>query len=207
MDAIDLVAALRQEGIHDARVLRAIAEVPRDRFVLPQDRDVAWENQPLPIGFGQTISQPYVVAYMLEALALTGEERVLDVGTGSGYQAALLSRLCREVHTVEIVEPLLDLARARFAELGLTNVVARVGDGWEGWPEAAPFGGIVSASASPRIPDPLVAQLAHGARLVLPVGGPEYQVVVIVRRIADGETEVHRGLPVRFVPMTGIAQL
>jgi len=206
VDAIDLVAELRLQGIHDARVLRAIAEVPRDRFVPLGLRGAAWDDRPLPIGFGQTISQPYIVAYMLQALVLEGDERVLDVGTGSGYQAALLAKLVREVYTVEIVGELLESARERFAELGIGNVQSRRGDGWGGWPEAAPFDGIVSASAAPKVPDPLFDQLQSGARLVLPVGPFDDQHLVVVRRTAAGTREEERRLPVRFVPMTGEAQ-
>ncbi|MBI5543071.1 MAG: protein-L-isoaspartate(D-aspartate) O-methyltransferase [Deltaproteobacteria bacterium] len=205
MDAIDLVGTLRAQGIHDERVLRAIAEVPRHRFVPAEYAELAWDDRPLPIGHGQTISQPFVVAFMIQALGLGEGARVLDVGTGSGYQAAVLARVCREVYTIEIVAPLLELARERFTLLGLTNVQSRLGDGWGGWPEAASFDGLVSASAAPRVPEPLVAQLAHGARLVLPVGEEE-QRLVVVRRSLDGVAEVELSLPVHFVRMTGEAE-
>lgn len=207
VDAADLVQGLASQGIVDARVLRAIAEVPRHRFVPPEYFEAAWEDRPLPIGFGQTISQPFIVAFMLQALSLRGEERVLDVGTGSGYQAALLSRLCREVYTIEIVAPLLAEAERRFEQLGLSNIRTRLGDGWNGWVETAPFDAIVSASAAPRVPEPLVLQLKHGARLVLPVvAGEEDQRLLVVRRSSDGVSEVERSLSVRFVPMTGEAE-
>jgi protein-L-isoaspartate(D-aspartate) O-methyltransferase len=205
MDLIDLVASLKDEGIHDERVLRAIAEVPRDRFVPPEYADHAWEDRPLPIGMGQTISQPFIVAFMIQALCLKGDERVLDIGTGSGYQAAVLARLCRAVYTVEILPLLLDSARARLSDLKIANVQSKSADGWGGWPDAAPFGGIVSAAAAPRVPEQLVAQLASGARLVLPVGGADQRLLVVQRGV-DGEAQVVRSLPVRFVPMTGQAE-
>ena len=204
MDVIDLVGSLRDAGSYDERVLRAMAQVPRDRFVPPEYAELAWEDRPLPIGAGQTISQPFIVAFMLQALSRKGDERVLDVGTGAGYQAALLALLCKQVFTVEIIPGLLEEALKRFEQLGV-NLSARVGDGWDGWPEEAPFGGIVSASAAPRPPEPLLAQLAQGARLVLPVGESE-QRLLVVRRGDDGVDQVVRSLPVRFVPMTGQAE-
>lgn len=205
MDSIDLIGVLRAQGIHDEGVLRAVALVPRDQFVPEPLREWAWEDRPLSIGWGQTISQPFIVAYMLQALALRGGERVLDVGTGSGYQAALLAKLEVEVYTIEIVPPLHDEARERLARLGFGGVRMRLGDGWEGWPDAAPFHGIVSAAATPAIPDALQRQLAPGGRLVLPVGGLEEQRLAIVHRRADGGLEVQKTLAVRFVPMTGEA--
>ncbi|MGC4113437.1 MAG: protein-L-isoaspartate(D-aspartate) O-methyltransferase [Myxococcales bacterium] len=201
-----LIGALRAQGIHDERVLRAVAEVPRDRFVPPPLREAAWEDRPLSIGWGQTISQPFIVAFMLQALQLQGEERVLDVGTGSGYQTALLARLCAEVYSIEILPPLHDAARALLEDLGATNVRLRLGDGWNGWADAAPFQGIVSASAAPNLPQSLEDQLAPGGRLVLPVGPQEEQRLYVVRRGRDGGREVERSLEVRFVPMTGQAQ-
>ena len=205
MDCVDLVGSLRSQGIHDARVLRAVAEIPRERFVPKDLAGAAWEDRPLPIGYGQTISQPFIVAFMLQALCLQGDERVLDVGTGSGYQAALLSRLCREVFSVEIVPELAERAQAVLSDLGVANVRVRVGDGWHGWPEEAPFGGIVSASSAPRVREPLQEQLRPGARMVLPVGPRDDQHLVLVRRVGDGVTETLESLCVRFVPMTGLA--
>ncbi len=206
MDVIDLIGALRAQGIHDERVLRAMAEVPRDRFVPPPLREHAWEDRPLSIGWGQTISQPYVVAFMLQALGLRGTERALDVGTGSGYQAALLSRLCAEVFSLEILPPLHAAAAELLQELDASNVRLRLGDGWNGWPEAAAFDAIVSASAAPDIPQALEDQLAPGGRLILPVGPAGGQRLIIVRRGNDGLREVERSLEVRFVPMTGLAE-
>jgi protein-L-isoaspartate(D-aspartate) O-methyltransferase len=206
MDSEDLVAKLRREGIHDPRVLHAMAEVPRDRFVPSDLIRSAWEDRALQIGYGQTISQPFVVAFMLQTLELGGNEKVLDIGTGSGYQAALLSRLCSEVYTLEIIPELHAAAKRRLEELEAPNVHARLGDGWHGWPEAAPFNGILSACAAPKVPDPLVAQLAHGGRLVLPVGGSGGQILFAVHRSMDGECEIEQTLAVQFVPMTGTAQ-
>lgn len=206
MDCTDLIGGLRAQGIHDERVLRAMAEVPRDRFVPPPLRESSWEDRPLSIGWGQTISQPYIVAFMLQALALQGGERVLDVGTGSGYQAALLSRLCAEVYSIEIVPPLFAAASGLLLELGAANVRLRLGDGWDGWPDAAPFDGIVSAAAAHQIPLALEKQLSPGGRLILPVGYPEDQRLYLVRQKSDGTREIERSLAVRFVPMTGLAE-
>jgi len=206
MDATDLTRALRAQGIADERILRAIAQVPRDRFVPAPLRELSWEDRALPIGCGQTISQPFVVAFMLQALELTGDERVLDVGTGSGYQAALLAQLCAEVFSVEIVPSLHAAASELLGELGVTNARLRLSDGWRGWPDAAPFQAIVSAAASPTIPEALEQQLAPGGRLVLPVGGRDEhdeQRLIIVRRGNDGVRELEESLAVRFVPLLG----
>lgn len=201
MDAASLVDRLRAEGIRDERVLAAIRVVPRDRFVPAAMRAYAWEDAPLPIGEGQTISQPYIVALMTEALELRGDERVLEIGTGSGYQTAVLSLLCREVWSVEILGSLLERARAVLDELGIDNVRLRQGDGSRGWPEATPFDGILCAAAPLEIPETLVSQLRPGGRLVLPVGPAHAQVLVRVRRVVDGELRIERLTPVRFVPM------
>jgi protein-L-isoaspartate(D-aspartate) O-methyltransferase len=206
MGPVELVRELRSEGIRDERVLAAMAEVPRDDFVLPEDRDLAWENQPLAIGRGQTISQPFVVAFMVEALHLQGHERVLEVGTGSGYQAAVLSKLCSEVYTLEIIPELLQRAQEALRRLGISNVHARVGDGYQGWPEAAPFDSILVSAATERIPEPLVAQLRHQGTMIVPVGPHEAQRLLLVHRTVDGVSEVEASLAVRFVPMTGEAR-
>ncbi|WP_049771387.1 protein-L-isoaspartate(D-aspartate) O-methyltransferase [Anaeromyxobacter dehalogenans] len=191
-------------GIRDRRVLDAIAALDRARFVSRDLSAEAYADRPLPIGFGQTISQPYVVAFMTEALELEGGERVLEVGTGSGYQTALLARLAGEVWSVEIVPGLAARARALLLEeLGLANVHLREGDGALGWPEAAPFERILVTAAAPRVPPALRAQLAPGGRMVLPVGEAESeQVLRVVERGADGIEESEDVLPVRFVPLT-----
>ena len=164
----------------------------------------AYADTPLPIGHGQTISQPYIVAFMSEALELKGGERVLEIGTGSGYQAAVLAELAREVYSIEIVEPLGREAEKRLRELGYSNIKLRVGDGYRGWPEAAPFDAIMVTAAPDHVPPALIEQLAEGGRLVLPVGS-FFQELVRIRRTKDG-TKQESLLPVRFVPMTGEAQ-
>ena len=191
-------------GIRDPRVLAALASVPRHELVPVEQREHAYEDRPLPIGWQQTISQPYVVAYMTEQLQLTGDERVLEIGTGSGYQAAVLSLLAREVYSIEIVEPLAERARADLARLGYTNVQVRAGDGYRGWPEHAPFDAVLLTAAPPEIPQPLLDQLAVGGVLVAPVGEGS-QNLVVVRRTERGY-ERRSVIPVRFVPMTGEAQ-
>jgi protein-L-isoaspartate(D-aspartate) O-methyltransferase len=191
-------------GVRDPRVLAAMLAVPRHELVPEAVRAHAYEDRPLPIGEGQTISQPYIVAVMTELLALDGSERVLEVGTGSGYQAAVLSGLASEVYTIEIVPELARRAAADLARLGYANVHVREGDGYGGWPEQAPFDAIVVTAAPDHVPEPLVAQLALGGRMVVPVGGL-IQDLVLVRREADGVRQEH-GLGVRFVPMTGEAE-
>lgn len=192
-------------GIRDPRVLGAVAELPRALFVPAPLRDEADADRPLPIGCGQTISQPFVVAYMTERLALRGFERVLEVGTGSGYQTAVLARLAAEVYSIEIVLELAARARAILEdEIGLTNVHLRTGDGAEGWPEAAPFDRIVVTAAAREVPPALVAQLAPGGKMILPVGAsPEEQMLRVVERGDDGLNVSADLIPVRFVPLTG----
>jgi protein-L-isoaspartate(D-aspartate) O-methyltransferase len=191
-------------GVKDERVLAALTRVPRHELVPAELRESAYEDRPLPIGLGQTISQPYVVAYMTEVLRLTGSERVLEVGTGSGYQAAVLAELAKEVYTIEIVPELAERARADLARLGYRNVQVRLGDGYRGWPEHAPFDAIIVTAAPGHVPQPLVDQLAVGGRMVLPVGSWE-QELLLVERDAQG---VHRErlIDVRFVPMRGEAE-
>jgi protein-L-isoaspartate(D-aspartate) O-methyltransferase len=195
---------LALRDIADERVLAAMAAVPRERFVPPELRGRAYDDGPLPIGHGQTISQPYVVAFMTQALELDGSERVLEVGTGSGYQAAVLGECAAEVYTIEIVEPLADTARALLAELGYDNVHVRTGDGYRGWPEEAPFDAILVTAAPDHVPEPLVQQLAEGGRMILPVGDYEQDLVLLVKQ--DGQLSRRSVLPVRFVPMTGEAR-
>jgi len=191
-------------GVRDPRVLAALRTVPRHEFVPPAERGHAYEDRPLPIGAGQTISQPYIVAVMTELLLLEGDERVLEIGTGSGYQAAVLARLAREVYTIEIVPELATRAEADLRRLGFANVHVRQGDGYRGWPEEAPFDAILVTAAPEHVPKPLVDQLAVGGRLVLPVGD-FYQELVLVTRDELGVHE-ERLLGVRFVPMKGEAE-
>jgi protein-L-isoaspartate(D-aspartate) O-methyltransferase len=195
---------IEARGVRDPRVLEAMRKVPRHLFVPPAMQAHAYADTPLPIGHGQTISQPYIVAFMSEAMQLKGGERVLEIGTGSGYQAAVLAELAREVYSVEIVEPLAREAEACLKYLGYTNIKLRVGDGYRGWPEAAPFDAIMVTAAPDHIPPALLEQLAEGGRLILPVGS-FFQELVRIRRTKDG-TKRESLLPVRFVPMTGEAQ-
>jgi protein-L-isoaspartate(D-aspartate) O-methyltransferase len=188
-------------GVHDERALAALRKVPRHLFVPEAQRALAYADHPLPIGHEQTISQPYIVAFMTEALGLTGGETVLEVGTGSGYQSAVLAEIAARVYSIEIVEPLAREAEERLRRLGHANVTVSAGDGYLGWPERAPFDAILVTAAAPRIPEPLKAQLKDGGRLVIPVGD-ESQELVLVKRLGQRFVE-SRILPVRFVPMTG----
>ena len=188
-------------GVRDARVLDALRRVPRHEFVPASERVSAYGDHPVPIGCGQTISQPYIVAFMTEQLGLTGGEKVLEVGTGAGYQTAVLAEIAAQVYTLEIVPSLADEARVRLARLGYRNVHARQGDGYAGWPEAAPFDAIMVTAAAPYVPEPLRLQLKAGGRLIVPVGD-EYQELLLVTRKGERWHE-SRVLPVRFVPMTG----
>src|SRR5262245_37444161 len=187
--------------VRDPRTLAALRKVPRHLFVPEESQRLAYEDHPLPIGHGQTISQPYIVAFMTEALGLVGGETVLEVGTGSGYQAAVLAEIAARVYSIEIVEPLAREAAERLARLGYHNVEVRAGDGYVGWPEAGPFDGIMVTAAAPRIPEPLKQQLKDGGRLVIPVGD-DYQELILVTRRGD-RYEERNVLAVRFVPMTG----
>lgn len=188
----------------DRRVLEALATVPRHRFVPPGYRDRAYENRPLPIGYGQTISQPYIVAVMTDLLHPKPNDRVLEVGTGSGYQAAILSQLVAEVYTMEIIKPLGQQARARLQRLHYDNVQVRLGDGYYGWPDHAPFDAIVVTAAASHVPPPLVRQLKPGGRMVIPVGSPfTVQELVLITKHSDGSLVTRQILPVAFVPLTG----
>jgi len=193
---------LRARDIEDPRVLAAMGRVPRHLFVPAALRFRAYADHPLPIGNGQTISQPYIVALMTELAEVGPDDKVLEIGTGSGYQAAVLSEIAREVATIEIVSELADTARARLAELGYKNVTVRTGDGYLGWKEKAPFDAILVTAAAPEVPPPLVEQLAPGAILVIPVG-PQSQVQSLLRiqKTADGTTVTREILPVVFVPL------
>jgi len=191
-------------GVRDPRVLHALRSVPRERFVPAAQRPWAYADRPLPIGYAQTISQPYVVAAMTEALDPQPGDKVLEIGTGSGYQAALLSLLVNEVHSIEIVPELADEARRRLAEEGYANVRVVTGDGFLGLPDHAPFDGIIVTAAPPEVPPALVEQLAPGGRLVIPVGS-SIQELRVLERGPEGIRETSL-FPVRFVPMTGEAQ-
>jgi protein-L-isoaspartate(D-aspartate) O-methyltransferase len=186
-------------GITDPGVIAAMRHVPRHRFVPDSHARLAYADSPLPIGHGQTISQPAVVAFMTEALALQGREKVLEIGTGSGYQAAVLAELASTVFTIELVEPLARQAERRLMELGYANVTVRAGDGYRGWPEEAPFDAIIVTAATDQVPQPLLDQLAIGGRLILPLGA-SFQKLTLYRRTQDGyeRTEL---IPVRFVPL------
>jgi protein-L-isoaspartate(D-aspartate) O-methyltransferase len=190
-------------GVLDPRVLHAMRAVPRHRFVPTSLASRAYDDTPLPIGHDQTISQPYIVAYMTEALGLPDDAKVLEIGTGSGYQAAVLAEVSDEVFTIEIVPELAERSTALLDELGYDNVRVRQGDGYRGWPDEAPFDGILVAAAPDHVPPALVEQLAVGARLVIPVGD-RAQAMTVVTKTADGTTS-ETTIPVRFVPMTGEA--
>jgi len=195
---------IQREGVSDPRVLQAMREVPRHLFVPPELRSRAYEPRPLPIGEGQTISQPYIVGFMTEILRLKASDRVLEVGTGSGYQAAIASKIAREVYTVEIFESLAARSRRTLSELGFRNVYVRQGDGYYGWEEKAPFDVIIVTCAGGHIPPPLLRQLKNGGRMILPVGGPFLtQNLVFIEKSADGSVSQRNVLPVAFVRLLG----
>jgi protein-L-isoaspartate(D-aspartate) O-methyltransferase len=197
-----LETQLRPRGIADARVLDAFLEIPRHEFVDPGLAAEAYADRPLPIGFGQTISQPYMVAVMTQCLATRPDDRVLEIGTGSGYQAAILSRLVRTVFTVERIAPLAERAKDVLGRLGITNVLQRVGDGSVGWEAYAPYDGIVVTAGAPRVPASLQAQLAEGGRLVIPTGGPAMQTLRVLVRDGDDLHE-REEMGCVFVPLVG----
>jgi protein-L-isoaspartate(D-aspartate) O-methyltransferase len=185
----------------DPRVRAALAQVPRDEFMPPQERSVAYEDRAVSIGHGQTISQPFIVALMTELLQPKASDRILEVGSGSGYQAAILSLLAREVYTVEIVPALGETARATLERLGYTNVRTRIGDGYNGWPGHAPFDAIIVTAAPDHIPLALIEQLKPGGRMVIPVGGPFVQQLTVLTKSADGTISTKTVEFVRFVPL------
>jgi len=193
-----------RRGVMDTLVLAAMRRVPRHLFVPANTRDSAYTDGALPIGEGQTISQPYIVARMTEVLQLKGDERVLEIGTGSGYQTAILAEIVEEVYTIEILEHLAKSGRETLDRTGYTNIIFMVGDGYRGWPEHAPFDAIIVTAAPDHIPQPLVDQLKVGGRLVIPVG-EWHQELVLLRKMEHGVVKKNV-LPVRFVPMTGEAQ-
>ncbi len=189
-------------GVTDRRVLDAMLKVPRHLFVSEDMIDEAYDDHPLPIGEGQTISQPYIVALMTEALELKGDEKVLEIGTGSGYQTAILAELCKEVFTIERIPSLLIKARERLDKLGYKNVHYAIGDGTKGWPEFAPYDGIIVTAASPKVPEPLKEQLKDGGRLVIPVGDEFSQELVVLRKKGDKFEKRSLG-GCRFVKLVG----
>lgn len=195
---------LQRRDIFDARVLEAMRRVPRHEFVPRYLADEAYQDRPLPIGHQQTISQPYIVALMTQLARPRVDSIALDVGTGSGYQAAVLAELCKEVYSIEIVEPLATSARQRLARLGYENITVRRGDGYQGWIEHAPYDLIIVAAAPDHIPQPLVEQIKPGGCLVIPVGR-HYQTLCVVEKKADGRVQRRSVVPVTFVPMTGQA--
>ena len=196
---------LERRGICDWRVLEAMREVPRHEFVPTAVKTRAYNDHPLPIGFGQTISQPYIVAFMLERLLLKSTDRVLELGTGSGYQAAILSKLVAQVFSIEIIEELSRRASADFQRLGYRNILLKSGDGYEGWPEFAPFDAITVAAATDQVPEPLIAQLREGGRMVIPVGDAFEQNLLLIEK-HSGALRKRVMCPVRFVPFTRKAE-
>ena len=195
---------IRERGVHQRAVLDAMESVPRHLFIPEESRDKAYFDSPLPIGWGQTISQPYIVARMTELLDLDSHDKVLEIGTGSGYHAAVLSRVAGEVYTIEIIDRLGEQAREILRHLGYDNVHVRVGDGYKGWPEEAPFDAIILTAAPPRIPQPLLDQLKVGGRMVAPVG-QGVQDLQLLTKTPQGMVK-RTVAPVRFVPMTGEVQ-
>jgi protein-L-isoaspartate(D-aspartate) O-methyltransferase len=196
---------IEARGVTDKAVLAAMRRVPRHEFVPAAVRARAYDDHPLPIGENQTISQPYIVAFMTELLQVKPGHRVLEIGTGSGYQAAVLGELGVEVYTIEIVEPLATASRALLQKLGYDKIHTRAGDGYQGWPDAAPFDRIIVTAAPPKVPQPLIDQLKPGGRLVVPEGVHDQDLVVYVKTL-DRRLQREKVLPVRFVPMTGKAQ-
>lgn len=194
---------LGQEAL-DPRVLQALATVPRHEFVPPELKSLAYQNQPLPIGHGQTISQPYIVAIMTELIKVDAQSRVLEIGTGSGYQAAILAEIADKVYSIEIVKPLAASAAERLHRLGYQNVITMQGDGYYGWEQHAPFDAIIVTAAASHIPPPLIKQLKPGGRMIIPVGSRFMaQELLLVKKSLTGEITTQQILPVRFVPLTG----
>jgi len=194
---------LRPRGIRDERVLTAMAKVPREEFVADNLRWQAYSDQALPIGHDQTISQPYIVAFMTEQLHPQPTDKILEIGTGSGYQAAVLAELVKDVYTIEIVDPLAKEASARLARLDYNNAHVKIGDGYQGWPEVAPFDGIIVTCAPDKVPPPLTQQLKEGGRMIIPVGTTMMDQQLYLLEKKNGELAQTAILPVRFVPMVG----
>jgi len=198
---------IQARDIKDPNVLRAMLAVPRHAFIPRSRQRYAYGDHPLPIGQGQTISQPYIVAFMTDALKLRANSKVLEIGTGSGYQAAVCAEIAREVYTIEIVEALAKSAKAQLKKLGYPNVFVKAGDGFFGWPDKAPFDAIIGTAAAKRIPKPLLEQLKPGGRMIIPTGSPYgFQYLELVKKDKEGKIKKSRVMPVRFVPMTGEVQ-
>jgi protein-L-isoaspartate(D-aspartate) O-methyltransferase len=192
------------KSVLDPRVLNAMRKVPRHEFVPPSYRRFSYNNRPLPIGYGQTISQPYMVAVMTDLLKLKPNDKVLEIGTGSGYQAAMLAELIKQVFTIEIIKPLALEAKSRLIRLGYDNIETRIGDGYYGWKEHAPFDAIVVTAAGSHVPPALIRQLKPGGRMVIPVGSPfMVQQLLLVEKTADKKIKTSQIMPVAFVPLTG----
>ena len=198
-------AQIIARGITERALISALKKVPRHEFVPPNLRHMAYDDGPLPIGFEQTISQPYIVAYMTSLAQLTKDKRVLEIGTGSGYQAAILCELAKEVYSIEIVEPLAERAATTLKRLGYSNIFTKYGDGYAGWPEQAPFDVIVLTACPPKLPQPLLQQLQIKGKLIAPVGVEEQQIFCWTK-VSNENFVKESFLPVRFVPMTGKAQ-
>jgi protein-L-isoaspartate(D-aspartate) O-methyltransferase len=194
---------IKRRGVSDRHVLQAMRDVPREFFVQSGMEEFAFDDSPLPIGEGQTISQPYIVAFMAEAAALSPHDRVLEVGTGTGYAAAVFGRIAKVVYTIERHASLAEQAKRRLARAGVTNVFVRVGDGTLGWTDAAPFDAIIVAAGGPEAPAALKQQLAIGGRLIIPVGGAEMQSLQKITRVSEALYETEELAPVRFVPLVG----
>jgi len=196
-------ATIKHRGVSDPAVLAATQKVRRHLFVPPSMKNVAYADSPLPIGYGQTISQPYIVAVMTELLHLKKGDKILEVGAGSGYQAAVLAEIINGVYTMEIIKELGDSAGERLEKLGYQNIEVKVGDGYFGWPERAPYDGIIVTAAATHIPPPLIEQLKPGGRMVIPVGPVFYvQYLMLVEKLSDGSVIQQKIMPVRFVPLT-----
>lgn len=197
-----LTAFLTGRKTLSPEVMEAMGEVPREQFVAPEMLPMAFDNGPLPIGYGQTISQPFIVALMTDLLDVTRTDKVLEIGTGSGYQTAILSLLAERVYTVEVIEELSAEAAARFKKLAYPNIHVKTGNGYEGWPEQAPYDGIIVTAAAPYIPEPLIEQLKTDGRLVIPVGRPfEHQELIVLEKKEKGANKISKILDVAFVPL------
>ena len=202
-----VAGTIKARGVSDPEVLAAMRSVPRHDFVPREKRRLAYSDQPLPIGYGQTISQPYIVAYMTEVLELNVEDRVLEIGTGSGYQAAVLAEITDEVYTIEIIDELAESARERLKRLGYSGVRVKNADGYYGWEEHAPFDAVIVTAAAGHVPPPLINQLAPGGRIIIPIGGVyQVQQLTLLEKSAEGELSSQQLMSVRFVPFTGAVQ-